>query len=337
MSQGALSRIEGGLRGMTTSSLKALSHITGYPPTFFSQKRLVYGVGLIEVFHRKRQSVTNRTLDKAYSLIDIRTSEISKLLKGVDISAIEIRSIDINDYDGSAEEVARIVRAGWHLPHGPIQNLTAVLERARGIVIPFDFGTSSIDAISHWPTKMPPLFFVNKYAPTDRLRFTLSHELGHMVMHMKSPNPEIEHQADAFAAEFLMPKKDILPYLSNLSLETLATLKPFWKVSMGALIRRAVDLGTISQRHSRTLWMQMSKAGYRVREPMELDLLPETPTLLKEIVDVHVHNLKYSIPELAKMLHLFEDEVQDIYFNRSLEVRAAIEEAESIVHRHTPA
>src|SRR3990172_4655589 len=85
ITQGALSRIESGLLGLDRSSLNKMSNVLKYPTGFFTQKRPVYGLGLVEVFHRKRQSISIRALDKVYSLIDIRTTEISKMLKGVEL------------------------------------------------------------------------------------------------------------------------------------------------------------------------------------------------------------------------------------------------------------
>ncbi len=331
ITQGALSRIEGGLRGMTSASLEKLSEVLGYPVSFFTQTRPVYGVGLVEVFHRKRQSVGMKTIGKIYSLIDIRTTELTRMLKDVSIDDFDFPQFNIEDYDGSAKEVARLVRARWRLPHGPIQNITLSLENAGGIVVPFDFETGKIDAISHWPPGLLPLFFVNKYITSDRMRLTLAHELGHIVMHRKQATPEIEQEANEFASEFLMPERDIRPYLHDLSIEKLASLKPYWRVSMAALLKRATDLGTITPRHGRTLWMQISKAGYKVREPIELDIPEETPTLLKEIVKVHIDDMGYSSQELSMKLNLFNKELQDIYFDNQTRVQLLIKEAEDIV------
>ena len=298
------------------------------------QQRPIYGVGLVEVFHRKRQSISIKTMDKVYSLIDIRTTEISRMLKGVDIGTLDFPHFDIDDYDGSAKEVARLVRAKWRIPHGPIQNVTSYFEHARGIIIPFDFETNSIDAISHWLPGLPPLFFVNKYLPTDRIRFSLCHELGHIVIHQQSPTPEIEKQANSFAAEFLMPQRDVTPYLVDLSIEKLASLKPYWKVSMSALLKRAVDLKVITQRHGRTLWMQLSKAGYKIREPMELDIQSEPPTLLKEILRTYIDDMGYNMPELAKLFNLFENEFQNIYLDKNDRSHLILKEAEDILRSH---
>ena len=139
ITQGALSRIESGSLGLDDSGLKRLTGVLNYPASFFRQKRLVYGLGLVEVFHRKRQSVGIKALDKVYSLIDIRTNEISKMLKGVELGAVDVPCFNLEDYDGDASEIARMVKAKWRIPPGPVQNVTACFERARGIVVPFDF------------------------------------------------------------------------------------------------------------------------------------------------------------------------------------------------------
>jgi Zn-dependent peptidase ImmA (M78 family) len=49
----------------------------------------------------------------------------------------------------------------------------------------------------------------------------------------------MENEADRFAAEFLMPAKEIGPQLARMSLRRAAQLKPNWKVSMASLIYRA--------------------------------------------------------------------------------------------------
>lgn len=46
---------------------------------------------------------------------------------------------------------------------------------------------------------MPPLFFVNVTIPADRVRFSLAHEIGHIVMH-QLPTDDMEREADRFAS-----------------------------------------------------------------------------------------------------------------------------------------
>jgi len=100
---------------------------------------------------------------------------------------------------------------------------------------------------------------------------------------------------------------------------------------MSALLKRAVDLQMVTPRHSRTLWMQLSSAGYKSREPSELDLPKEPPTLLKEIINTYVNDMGYKTKELATMLHLFENEIQDLYFDKFDNAEQLIKEAEDII------
>jgi Zn-dependent peptidase ImmA (M78 family)/DNA-binding XRE family transcriptional regulator len=312
-----LSRIEAGVRVLKDKDIQEkLQTVLNYPRDFFLQRNLVYGIGVSEVFHRKRQSVSERTLRKYYAQIYLRTTELSKMLRNAESKTAGIRQVDINDFSGDASEIAFIIRGLWGLPRGPVRDLASSIENAGGIVIPFDFETNTIDAISHWPHDMPPLFFINKFAPADRVRFTLCHELAHIIMH-RTVEFDSERQADEFAAEFLMPKADIRVDLADLSIQKLALLKQVWRVSMAALLKRAVDLEQITPRHARTLWMTMSKLGYRTHEPHEIDVPQEQPQALDKIVDKHLFDMKYSMAELSKMLCLSEAETRSIYIEHN--------------------
>ncbi len=310
-----LSRMESGIRPVSPEILARLSETLGYPEDFFTQTDPIIGFGTSELFHRRKQDLSNRTLGMVHAQINIRRMNLARLLKSVEIGEVNVPLLDVDEFDGDVERIAQAVRTMWHVARGPIDNLTSLLESARAVVIPFDFASTRIDAISQWPPGLPPLIFIDANAPGDRYRLTLAHELAHMVMHLQAPNPDMEREAYRFAAEFLMPEREIRPYLSQpLTLEKLASLKPYWKVSMGALLKRASDLGIVTPRQARTLWSRMSRLGYRLREPADLDLTPETPTLYQEIIDVHRNQLGYDLSDFSKVVRLFPDETRRIYF-----------------------
>jgi Zn-dependent peptidase ImmA (M78 family) len=125
------------------------------------------------------------------------------------------------------------------------------------------------------------------------------------------PTLRMEGEADEFAAEFLMPARDIKPYLTSVSLPKLASLKPYWRVAMSALLRRASDLGTITPRTKQYLWTQMGMRGYRKHEPVSIP--SEEPTLLKELLDFHRENLGHGPEELAKIMRVKESELLESY------------------------
>jgi Zn-dependent peptidase ImmA (M78 family) len=83
----------------------------------------------------------------------------------------------------------------------------------------------------------------------------VAHELGHLVLHKNSPgrlSPELEKEAFVYGGEFLMSEAGSRPDLQPpISLTRIARLKPKWGVSIQALVRRAYDLGVISERQYR--------------------------------------------------------------------------------------
>ena len=129
------------------------------------------------------------------------------------------------------------------------------------------------------------------------------------------PSPEMEDEANAFASALLMPARDIRPHLSGrrLTIQRLAALKPVWRVSMAALLYRAKEIGAITDNQSQYLWRQMSSMGYRRTEPPELDLKVETPTVLPEIVRLHLEELGYGVTDLAQALRSSEEDLRALH------------------------
>jgi len=138
------------------------------------------------------------------------------------------------------------IRSGLGATHRPSEDRARLRKATRyadiiygaGLSAGMDFETSKIDAISEWVPGYPPIVLVNsnEEIPTSRLRLTLAHEIGHLVMHQLSSSPDIEDEANRFAAEFMMPRREIKASLYRLNLAKLTDLKRDWKVSMPALV-----------------------------------------------------------------------------------------------------
>lgn len=305
ISQGALSKIEGGVSKPTAEVLDNFCKELDFPTGFFQQSGGVHGTGT-EAFHqmyRRRQALPAKDFRRVEAQINIVRMHLEKMLSAVDWHpGIEIPKWNIEDFGGSAERTATALRASWNMPAGPVGNVTQLIEDAGGIIIMFDFGTKLVDATSFRYPGLPPLFFVNKGLTGDRMRFTLAHELAHMVLHSDIPVQTMETEADQFAAEFLMPARDISQSLNRFELRRAALLKPFWKVSMGSLLFRAKTLEKITDNQSRHLWIKMSAAGWRTREPEELDIQIEQPRFHQQLVDLHLKTMGYSPAEFAQML-----------------------------------
>lgn len=304
VSHSKVSKYETGALTVTSDDLAAISSSLRYTPEFFGQSAEEYfGFASTCVFHRKRANAQVSTLRMVQARLNIFRMQAARLASDVDVELKrKLHILDVDEFGGPAK-AARELRRLWRMPMGPIGNLVGLLESAGVIVWKTEIGTDRIDAVSQVIKGHVPVFMMNHRAPGDRLRFSLAHELGHIVMHQNG-STNMEEEADIFASEFLMPEKDIRPHLANLTVDKAAALKPVWRVSMAAIIKRAADLGQITERHYRTMFTQLSKHGWRMREPIPIE--PERPTALADILNVQMSDHGLGIPALSKRAFLTE-------------------------------
>lgn len=311
IAQGTLSKIETGLTEPTADVIMRMTEYFAYPEGFFTVRQPLPGPTASEFFHRKKQATGVKVLRRLHAEINVRLINIMGLLRAVELPEDRIPRIDIDEGSGvSPEDVAREVRALWSLPPGPVTDLVGAIESAGGIVVLLDFGTNQVDALNRYIPGMPRVFFLNTRMPADRQRLSLAHELGHVVMH-QCPDDDIEREANRFAAEFLMPEADVGQYLRRVDLATLYKLKPYWRVSMAALLKRACDLGWVSPSAQKYMWIQM--APYRTKEPSEIDISAESPHVIAETLRLHQEEFGYSLGDLSRVMLMSEDEIQRVY------------------------
>ncbi len=316
--QGTLSKYETGVLSPPVEAVEALASAMTYPKEFFYQSGQMYG---FPPFHyRKRKKLAAKALGRIVAEMNIRRMHIQRLIVSYEANSNRfIPEIDMDDYQGrqrmrpTVEDIARSLRESWLLPAGPIENMMELIEDNGGIIVPCDFGSDLIDAMSQRIDGLPVLFFVNMSAPADRVRLTLAHELGHMVLHTTTfkDDAEMEREADEFAGAFLLPADEVRAQLRRFDLRQLANMKSYWKVSMAAIAVRAERLNLITPYQSKMFWIEMSKLGYRKREPNEP--AREFPVKLRRMIEYHQRVLGYSDADMAKLLLLTIPEFKQMY------------------------
>jgi Zn-dependent peptidase ImmA (M78 family)/DNA-binding XRE family transcriptional regulator len=311
--QSTLSRYERGGIDVPPEHIQQLTISLQRPISFFCWRERLYPSSCL--YHRKRKRLPEKELRRIHAWVNILRIQAVRLLERAEIEThYTFHRLDIHRL-GGPEKAAQALRHLWQVQKGPIKSCVDLVERAGGIVFCFPFGSSKVDGISQWPIdqpEIPPVFFLSDSFPGDRMRWTICHEIGHIVMH-HLPTDDLESEADRFAAEFLMPASEISSQLCDLTLARAAALKSFWRVSMQALIRRAKQLGKISQNQYEYLFKQMAMRGYRTCEPV---LVPrESPRLLPQLVDVHRAAAKGDFTALTNHLGVTEDDFRGGYWS----------------------
>jgi Zn-dependent peptidase ImmA (M78 family) len=314
ISQSNYSKIEQGLMEPPESFVQQTASFFGVDNSFFYQNEEYYSP--VNPYHRSRSTLQIGDRDRVEAIANIYRIHLKKLLEAVEI-VYNFLPVSVSD-SLSPEEIAHLTRRNLRLPNGPISNLTKLLEDNGIIVIAYDFKTEALDGFTiHGAKDILPLIYFNSVFPGERIRLTLAHELGHLIMHRYiQESHDIEKEAFAFAAEFLMPTNDImqdLRYINTikLNIEMLLRLKRKWKVSMNALLKRAEDLNVLTKNQTKYLWMQMSKNGFRTKEPYPMHI--EEPSLLKELINVYKNELQYSSNDLSMLLKVTEDTYFDFF------------------------
>ena len=185
-----------------------------------------------------------------------------------------------------AEAAAMKLREAWDLDEHPIDSLVQTAEDRQVVVIGWNRNGGKFDGLSGWCDQRP-VTVMSTDVDTDRRRFNLAHEIGHLVMDTTNvSDKEEEKLAHRFAASFLVPAERAFHELgkrrTQLDLGELKMLKRKYGLSMSAWIYRAKDLEIITDNHVRTLYQQISARGWRKQEPVEY-IGDEEPILLRQM------------------------------------------------------
>ncbi len=173
-----------------------------------------------------------------------------------------------SDGDG-AEYAAFGVRTAWNLGIDPALHLSEFLEE-KGIKIlclrlPESLAGLTCGVVRTNRPKVP-VIVINETTTGERQRFTLAHELGHMLLRV-ADGVDPEPIANRFASAFLMPKASFLQEIgqhrSRLTMGELFELKSLFGVSVQAITYRCKDLGIITPTAYRELFAEFKRLGWR--------------------------------------------------------------------------
>ncbi len=237
-----------------------------------------------EPLHRHRASTKVASTSRAQELLRLAGETFHELRNRTDrVLPMTLERLPTPRTLEELEDLAVEVR--YQLNHeggGPIRNLTMAVGRAGVCLVPI-MGLPGIDGISSWVGDMP-VIGVSPQIPGDRFRFTLAHELAHLLLHVRR-TANSEDEANRFAGALLIPQTEFDQVMSSgsMQLREFIALKSAWGLSVGSLVYRAHELDYIDDRRFRALQIQMSK--WHKSEPAAFD--PVHGQALPRLMDTH--------------------------------------------------
>ncbi len=273
----ALNKYERGEMMPSSSVLMALSSALSVSLDFLMNSQVV---ALEGVEFRKKSSTTER--DRAHVEAEVidhveRYLAIEEVLQLEDkLSALDtLEQVEIDDLD-EAEIQANLLRKNWNLGNDPIPSVTALLEEknVRVLEIEGPDGFFGLTCRVRRPKNKPPVtVVVRRHVNVERDRFTLAHEIAHVVI-SGCKNAKVEKAMDRFAAAFLIPadhlRNEIGETRTSVAYQELVRLKHIYGVSIMALMYRLKDIGIISEESLKAIFRTPARAWLK-DEPHGLD------------------------------------------------------------------
>jgi Zn-dependent peptidase ImmA (M78 family)/DNA-binding XRE family transcriptional regulator len=253
VSHAAIKKYEDGVTMPSSDILIALSRALKVRTEYFFRPD---SVALEGIEYRKRSSLPKKRLDAiTHEIIDQieRRIELENLFPQSPVKSFEMIDEIVEHLSSmdQIEKVAERVRNAWCLGLDPIPDLIDVLETngIRVFMIEAD-AENKFDGLAARVNGMP-IVVVGRLWPGDRQRFTLAHELGHLILEGRlADNLDEEMACNRFAGAFLFPQASVLQELGQhrnaIELKELGLLKEEFGLSMAGILYRARDLGVIT-------------------------------------------------------------------------------------------
>lgn len=329
IAQSTIAHIEGGLFQPSQQLVEAIIQRLGFPFAFFEREDPP-NFPLGSLLFRAHRNITASEKAEANKYGQLGLEITLTLLKRVR-NKIALRLPQIVDEPNDYVSATQLTRNAFGLsPDVPIPNLVKVAEQCGIITLILPVRLENCDAYSLWANvalpqatfeSKKPIVVLSSDVPGDRLRFSLAHEIGHLVLHqsIKGTSSEMEDEAHKFAAELLLPEVAMRQQITlPVTLTNLAMLKPIWGVSIQALILRAHNLGMITERQYRYLYKQVSAHEWKKNEPIAIPM--EKPRAIRQMAEI-IYGNPINYHRFAQDLDTYPH-----YIKRLIEVYATREE-----------
>ena len=239
---------------------------------------------------RKKKRLTGQNLELLEELIQ---DEVYKYLEIIEMNNIDTDNIKLKKYSCNnfedVEKAANDFRNYIKISSKqPISDLINILENLGIIIIQIKNPNNrfdDFDGLSEIVNNIPVIVLLDDIKDGARQRFTIAHELGHLILNINNDELDEEKLCNRFASALLMPKEAITNEFGysrrNINFFELTAFKNEFKVSYTTIIYRLKDLNIISEYLYKKLSIFLSQ---RIGKNDPKPIPPEISFQFKKIV-----------------------------------------------------
>ena len=286
---------------------------------FFKSSKIELGV----LNFRKKSSFSNKKQESLEQLIKLNLEnylEIEDLLQ-IDYS---FKNSIGNEKVNSIEDIEKLVlslRNEWEIGLDPIHNIIQLLEDNEIKVVELFDVEESFDGLATFVNNKFPVIVVNGNFQVERKRFTLLHELGHLLLNLPECNlKDEENYCNKFASEFLFPRKLVLKEFGIkrdlISLTELIEVQKKYGISIQAIIYRLVDAGIFTENRKVDFYKKIN-FNPNLKEQVNMSRF-ETPEKSNRFEQLVYRALSQEIISISKASSLLDQNINLLIENSLL-------------------
>jgi Zn-dependent peptidase ImmA (M78 family)/DNA-binding XRE family transcriptional regulator len=242
----------------------------------------------LDLTFRKRKSLTGKKLELLKQIVNDKVNNYLDVLELNTIESIKIKKYKVNSVL-EAEDAANKFRKEHQINEVlPLTNLCDIIENL-GIAVIIIKNDKNIfegfDGVSQVVDGVPFICIsadINYY----RQRFTLAHELGHLILDINDELDE-EEICNEFASSLLLPRKALINECGEKRTliydNEYKIIREEYKISIKAIIYRLRKYGIITENHAKLAYINYNRF-YKVEEYENTNKQTELPRKYEQLV-----------------------------------------------------
>lgn len=270
----ALSKYEQGDMNPTSEVLMAIAKALRLKPDYFLKRK---SLELGHIQFRKRAALSKKEeealVERVRDYVE-RYMELEEILNVQTPFVNPLKGFPIKE-KADVERAAIKLRKDWSLGDNPIPNLSEMLE-LKGIKVLQIDDVDAVDGLAVFTSTGIPIVVVNKKDKSiERLRFTIIHELAHLLLDLsvlKGKEKEEEEWCHFFSTCFLIPSHMLRQMIGQdfrqyIYINELVKIKEYYGISIRATVHRLRAMGVITDNYYQRWVVYMSKTYGSKDEP----------------------------------------------------------------------
>jgi Zn-dependent peptidase ImmA (M78 family)/DNA-binding XRE family transcriptional regulator len=275
VSKQSLSKYEMGLMNPSGEVLMAISNTLKIKPDYFLKKNQVE---LGEISFRKKSNLPKKNeesiIEKVRDYVE-RYIEIENIVCVKNDFKNPLKNLKISNKK-DVELASLKLRKEWDLGTAPIANIIEMLE-LKGIKVLLIEESEEFDGLAVYTSNGIPVVVVNsKGRSIERIRFTIVHELAHLLLNLPKEvlniPKEVEVYCHLLSSCFLIPDQMLIQMIGGskrdyIKIDELISIKEYFGISIRAIVYRLKGLDIITDVYYQKWMVYMSKTYGSKNEP----------------------------------------------------------------------